>query len=265
MIFNVVGGRFGRLFPITNRLSICTRGLKTGTHPEKPFDKILIANRGEIACRIARTAKRMGVKTVAVYSDVDSSSNHVKFCDEAYCVGKAPSRESYLRMETIVEVAKASGAQAIHPGYGFLSENATFVGMVEAAGIVFIGPSAGPMNAMGDKINSKKIAKDAGCFVIPGFQGEVPDEDAAVRLAAEVGYPVMIKASAGGGGKGMRVAYNDKEVREGFRLSKSEALASFGDDRMLIERFIEDPHHIEIQVLADTHGNVVAFPERECR
>lgn len=191
-------------------------------------------------------------------------SMHVRMADEAFNIGPPQSKDSYLRMDKILDIAKKTGAQGIHPGYGFLSENAKFADMVEAAGIAFIGPSSAPMNAMGDKINSKKIAKEANCFVIPGFEGEVADEDAAARLAKEVGYPVMIKASAGGGGKGMRVAYNDSEVREGFRLSKSEALSSFGDDRMLIERFIEDPHHIEIQVLADKHGNVVAFPEREC-
>jgi propionyl-CoA carboxylase alpha chain len=183
---------------------------------------------------------------------------------QAYCVGGPASKDSYLQMERIINIAKKTGAQGIHPGYGFLSENAKFVDMVEAAGIAFIGPSSAPMNAMGDKINSKIVAKKAGCFTIPGFEGEVRDEDHAVELANQVGYPVMIKASAGGGGKGMRVSYNDKETREGFRLSKAEALSSFGDDRMLIERFIEDPHHIEIQVIADTHGNVVAFPEREC-
>jgi propionyl-CoA carboxylase alpha chain len=165
-------------------------------------------------------------------------------------------------MDKIIEVAKKTGSQAIHPGYGFLSENAKFVDLVESSGLAFIGPSSAPMTAMGDKINSKIVAKNAGCFTIPGFEGEVRDEEHAVELASSVGYPVMIKASAGGGGKGMRVAYNDKETREGFKLSKAEALSSFGDDRMLIERFIEDPHHIEIQVLADTHGNVVAFPER---
>ncbi len=234
------------------------------THKDKPFDKILIANRGEIACRVIRTAKRLGVKTVAVYSEADASAMHVRMADEAYCIGPAPSKESYLKMERILDICKKTGAQGIHPGYGFLSENSKFVDMAEAAGIVFIGPSSAPMNAMGDKINSKKIVKAAGCYTIPGFEGEVESEDAAVKLANEVGYPVMIKASAGGGGKGMRVAYNDAEVREGFRLSKAEALSSFGDDRMLIERFIENPHHIEIQVLADTHGNVVAFPEREC-
>lgn len=237
---------------------------KTVSNNKKPFDKILIANRGEIAIRVMRTAKRLGIKTVAVYSDVDARASHVQMADEAYCVGPAPSSESYLVMEKILDVAKKTGAQGIHPGYGFLSENAKFVDMVEEAGIAFIGPSSGPMDSMGDKINSKKIAKDAGCFVIPGYEGEIADEDMAVKMAEEVGYPVMIKASAGGGGKGMRVAYNAEEVRDGFRLSKAEALSSFGDDRMLIERFIEDPHHIEIQVVADMFGNVAAFPEREC-
>lgn len=240
------------------------RHLSNGGYTGKPFDKILIANRGEIACRVMRTAKRLGVKTVAVYSDADASAMHVKMADEAYRIGTAPSNDSYLCMDRILEVAKRSGAQGIHPGYGFLSENAKFVDMVEAAGIAFIGPSSAPMHAMGDKISSKKIAKDAGCFVIPGYEGEVRDEEHAVQLANEVGYPVMLKASAGGGGKGMRVAYNDAETREGFNLSKAEAKSSFGDDRMLIERFIEDPHHIEIQVVADTYGEVVAFPEREC-
>lgn len=240
------------------------RNTHSKAHAEKPFNKILIANRGEIACRVIRTARKLGVKTVAVYSEPDATSMHVRMADEAFCIGPAASKDSYLRMDRILQVCQRTGAEAIHPGYGFLSENAKFVDMVEAAGIKFIGPSSGPMNMMGDKINSKKIAKEANCFVIPGFEGEVIDEEHAVTLAREVGYPVMIKASAGGGGKGMRVAYNDDEIREGYRLSKAEALSSFGDDRMLIERFIEDPHHIEIQVLADTHGNVVAFPEREC-
>lgn len=244
--------------------SVLARNSHSKAHVEKPFNKILIANRGEIACRIIRTARKLGVKTVAVYSEADASSMHVRLADEAYCVGPAASKESYLRMDRILQVCQRTGAEAIHPGYGFLSENAKFVDMVEAAGIKFIGPSSAPMNAMGDKINSKKIAKEANCFVIPGYEGEVVDEEHAVKLAKEVGYPVMIKASAGGGGKGMRVAFNDDEIREGYRLSKAEALSSFGDDRMLIERFIENPHHIEIQVLADTHGNVVAFPERDC-
>lgn len=231
---------------------------------ETPFNKILIANRGEIACRIIQSAKNLGIKTVAIYSEPDSKSKHVQMADESYCVGGAQSKESYLNMKKIIEIAKFSNSQAIHPGYGFLSENASFVDLVEASGIEFIGPSSISMNQMGDKINSKKVAKNAGCFIIPGYDGEVKDEDAASKIAAEVGYPVMIKASAGGGGKGMRIAYNDQEVREGFKLSKAEALSSFGDDRMLIERYIEEPHHIEIQVLADKFGNVVAFPEREC-
>lgn len=231
---------------------------------EKPFDKILIANRGEIACRVMRTCKRLGVKTVAIYSDVDARSMHVSMADEAFCVGTALSADSYLRMDHILEIAKMTGSQGIHPGYGFLSENAKFADMVEEAGIAFIGPSSRPMNLLGDKINSKKVAAEANCSIIPGFDGEVLDAAHCVKLANEVGYPVMIKASAGGGGKGMRVAYNDAQVVEGFRVCKAEAAASFGDDRMLIERFIENPHHIEIQVVADTHGNVVAFPEREC-
>lgn len=233
---------------------------------EKPFDKILIANRGEIACRIIRTCKRLGVKTVAVYSDADySNSMHVSMADEAHYLGGNQSKDSYLRMDRIIDIAKKTGAQAIHPGYGFLSENAKFVDLVESSGIAFIGPSSGPMRDMGDKINSKRIAKEAGVNTIPGFEGEVRDAEHAVQLARDVvGYPVMMKASAGGGGKGMRVAYNDDDVREGFLLSKSEAMSSFGDDRMLMERYIENPHHIEIQVLADSFGNVVAFPEREC-
>jgi len=231
---------------------------------DKPFDKILIANRGEIACRIIRTAKRLGVKTVAVYSDADANSMFVRQADEKVHIGPPQSKDSYLRMDKIIDACKKTGAQAVHPGYGFLSENSKFVELCEKEGIVFIGPTAAPMLALGDKINSKKIAKDAGCFVIPGYQGEVRDENHAVELVKEIGYPVMVKASAGGGGKGMRVCYNEVELKEGFRLSKSESMASFGDDRMLIERFIEDPHHIEIQVLADSHGNVVAFPEREC-
>jgi len=240
------------------------RRLASVLKDKRPFDKILIANRGEIACRVMRTCKRLGVKTVAVYSEADAAGMHVRLADEAYCIGTAQSSDSYLRMDRILAVAKKSGAQAIHPGYGFLSENAKFVDMVEAAGIAFIGPSSKPMNLMGDKINSKRVAKAANCFVIPGFDGEVLDEAHCVRLANDVGYPVMIKASAGGGGKGMRVAYNDAEVCEGFRMSKAEAISSFGDDRMLIERYIEDPHHIEIQVVADSFGNVAAFPEREC-
>jgi propionyl-CoA carboxylase alpha chain len=237
-------------FRIRNNLNTVTAAVSrrfkqtAAASADKPFDKILIANRGqlsaacyscicyvclmpldvifagEIACRIIRTARKLGVKTVAVYSEPDASSMFVRMADEAYCIGPAASKESYLRMDRILDIAKKTGAQGIHPGYGFLSENSKFVDMVEAAGISFIGPSSYPMNAMGDKINSKKIAKEAKCFTIPGYDGEVADEDHCAKLAAEVGYPVMIKASAGGGGKGMRVAYNEAEVREGFRLSK---------------------------------------------
>ena len=224
---------------------------------ERPFEKLLIANRGEIACRIMKTAKRLGVKTVAVYSEPDARSMHVQMADEAYCIGPAASKSSYLDMNKIIDVAKKSGANAIHPGYGFLSENANFADLVEASDLIFVGPSSKPMRQMGDKINSKIVAKKALCFVIPGFDGEVQDEAAAVRIANEIGYPVMIKASAGGGGKGMRIAYNDAEIREGLKLSKSEAMSSFNDDRMLIEKYIEEPHHIEIQVIADKFGNVV--------
>eukprot|EP01036_Dinobryon_divergens_P027269 gene27269-36008_t len=214
-------------------ISTLAQKRKNSVKVEKPFDKILIANRGEIACRVIRSAHKLGVKTVAVYSDADfKNSMHVQQATEARYLGGNMSKDSYLRMDRLIQIARETGAQAIHPGYGFLSENPKFVDMVEAAGLKFIGPSSGPMLAMGDKINSKIIAKKAGVNVIPGFEGEVPDADTAVQLARDVvGYPVMLKASAGGGGKGMRVAYTDDEVREGFLLSKSEAMSSFGDDR----------------------------------
>ena len=204
----------------------------------------------------------MGIKTVAIYSEADSRSMHVRMADEAFCIGGPKSADSYLRMDRILDVALKTGSQGIHPGYGFLSENAKFADMVESHGIAFIGPSSKPMNLMGDKINSKKIAMEAKCYTIPGYEGEVTDETMCATLANDIGYPVMIKASAGGGGKGMRVAYNESEVHEAFKICKNEAMSSFGDDRMLIERFIEDPHHIEIQVMADAYGNVAAFPER---
>lgn len=235
-----------------------------GVDGKKFYDKILIANRGEIACRVIKTAKKFGIKTVAVYSEADARSMHVRLADEAYCVGGNLSSESYLQMERIIDVAKKANVQGIHPGYGFLSENAKFVSMVENAGIAFIGPSGSAMNDMGDKIHSKKIAKDAGCSVVPGYEGEVADVNMAADLAKDIGYPVMLKASAGGGGKGMRIARDEEELRENYQACIDEAVSSFGDDRMLIERFIEDPHHIEIQVMADSHGNVAAFPEREC-
>lgn len=204
----------------------------------------------------------MGIKTVAIYSDADSRSMHAKLADEAYSIGGNTSHDSYLRMEKVLEIAEKSGAQAIHPGYGFLSENPKFVEQVEARGIVFLGPGAHSMYEMGDKLHSKRVAKNAKCFTIPGFDGEVINAQHAIELVKDIGYPVMIKASAGGGGKGMRVAWNDQELIDGYNLSKAESLSSFGDDTMLIERFIADPHHIEIQVIADAYGNVAALPER---
>ena len=229
-----------------------------------PFDKILIANRGEIACRVAKSAREMGIKTVAIYSVPDARALHVQMCDEAYCVGPAASTESYLNMEKIIEIMKLSGAQAVHPGYGFLSENATFAQRLAEEGLVFIGPNVFAIQSMGDKIESKQLAIKAGVNTIPGQLGLINSEEDAIRVSKEIGYPVMIKASAGGGGKGMRVAYTDTEAGEGFRLSKSEAASSFGDDRIFIEKFVDQPRHIEIQIIADTHGNVVYLPEREC-
>uniref|UniRef100_A0A673G8G8 Propionyl-CoA carboxylase alpha chain, mitochondrial n=1 Tax=Sinocyclocheilus rhinocerous TaxID=307959 RepID=A0A673G8G8_9TELE len=227
------------------------------------FDKILIANRGEIACRVIKTCKKMGIKTVAVHSDVDSSAVHVKMADEAVCVGPAPTSKSYLNMDAIMNAIKQTGAQAVHPGYGFLSENKEFAKRL-AEGVTFIGPDTHAIQAMGDKIESKLIAKAAKVNTIPGFDGVVKDAEEAVKIAGEIGYPVMIKASAGGGGKGMRIAWNDEETREGFRFSSQEAASSFGDDRLLIEKFIDNPRHIEIQVLADKHGNALWLNEREC-
>uniref|UniRef100_A0A9J7XI31 Propionyl-CoA carboxylase alpha chain, mitochondrial n=1 Tax=Cyprinus carpio carpio TaxID=630221 RepID=A0A9J7XI31_CYPCA len=228
------------------------------------FDKILIANRGEIACRVIKTCKKMGIKTVAVHSDVDSSAVHVKMADEAVCVGPAPTNKSYLNMDAIMNAIKQTGAQAVHPGYGFLSENKEFAKRLAAEGVSFIGPDTHAIQAMGDKIESKLIAKAAKVNTIPGYDGVVKDAEEAVKIAGEIGYPVMIKASAGGGGKGMRIAWNDEETREGFRFSSQEAASSFGDDRLLIEKFIDNPRHIEIQVLADKHGNALWLNEREC-
>ncbi len=228
------------------------------------FKKILIANRGEIACRVIKTAQKMGIKTVAVYSDADKNALHVKMADEAVHIGPAPSAQSYLLIDKIIAAAKQTGAEAIHPGYGFLSEKAAFSSACQAAGIVFIGPSPKAIEAMGDKITSKKLAMAAGVSTVPGFMGLINDADHAVKIARDIGYPVMIKASAGGGGKGMRVAYNDEEAREGFALARSEATSSFGDDRIFIETFVTEPRHIEIQVLGDSHGNLVYLGEREC-
>ena len=229
-----------------------------------PFSKILVANRGEIACRVIRTARRMGIATVAVYSEADRGALHVEQADEAVCIGGAAPAESYLRIDAIVDACRASRAEAVHPGYGFLSENRAFRDALDAAGVAFIGPPSGAIESMGDKITSKRIAGAAGVSIIPGHDGVVRDADDAVRIAREVGYPVMLKASAGGGGKGMRIARNDDECREGFERAGSEARSSFGDDRLFIERFIEEPRHIEIQVLADRHGSTVYLGEREC-
>lgn len=228
------------------------------------FDKILIANRGEIACRVMRTARRLGIKTVAVYSDADADALHVREADEAVHIGAAASAESYLVADKIVAACKSTGAQAVHPGYGFLSENAAFAERLAAEGIVFVGPPTGAITAMGDKIASKLLAAAAGVNTIPGYNDVVRDSAHAVEIAEGIGYPVMLKASAGGGGKGMRVAYDNDQCREGFERATSEARSSFGDDRVFIEKFVEDPRHIEIQVLADQHGNVVYLGEREC-
>ncbi len=228
------------------------------------FKKILIANRGEIACRVIKTAQKMGIKTVAVYSDADKNALHVKMADEAVHIGPSPSAQSYLMMDKIIAAAKQTGAEAIHPGYGFLSEKAAFSKACEDNKIVFIGPPPRAIEAMGDKITSKKLAKAAGVSTVPGHMGLIDDEKHAAKIAAEIGYPVMIKASAGGGGKGMRIAWNDAEAREGFTLSRSEAKSSFGDDRIFIEKFVTEPRHIEIQVLGDKHGTILYLNEREC-
>jgi propionyl-CoA carboxylase alpha chain len=228
------------------------------------FKKILIANRGEIACRVMRTAKRMGIKTVAVYSDPDAMALHVREADEAVAIGGSSAADSYLKIEKIVEACQSTGAEAVHPGYGFLSENRAFAAALDAAGIAFIGPGTHAIAAMGDKIESKKLAQQAGVSTVPGYMGVIADADEAVTIAGEIGYPVMIKASAGGGGKGMRLAKNDAEAREGFRSATSEARSSFGDDRVFIEKYIEEPRHIEIQVMGDAHGNVIFLGEREC-
>jgi propionyl-CoA carboxylase alpha chain len=228
------------------------------------FTKILIANRGEIACRVILTARKMGIKTVAVYSDADKDARHVELADEAVNIGPAPSRDSYLQAEKIIAACKQTGAQAVHPGYGFLSENAGFAKRVEEEGIVFIGPKHYSIAAMGDKIESKKLAGAAGVNCIPGVNDAIETAEKAVEIAQSIGYPVMIKASAGGGGKGLRVAFNDKEAFEGYTSCRNEARNSFGDDRVFIEKFVEEPRHIEIQLIGDSHGNVIYLNEREC-
>jgi propionyl-CoA carboxylase alpha chain len=228
------------------------------------FKRILIANRGEIACRVIKTARRMGIETVAVYSEADRDALHVEMADDAVLIGPPAASESYLVIDKIVEACRKTGAEAVHPGYGFLSERESFPRALEAAGIVFIGPNPGAIAAMGDKIESKKAAAKANVSTVPGHLGVIENEKHAVKIADEIGYPVMIKASAGGGGKGMRIAHSTSEVAEGFGLAKAEAKSSFGDDRVFIEKFIVDPRHIEIQVLGDKHGNVIYLGEREC-
>lgn len=228
------------------------------------FKKILIANRGEIACRVIRTARNLGIPTVAVYSDADVDSLHVKMADEAVHIGPPPANQSYIVIEKILDAIRQTGADAVHPGYGFLSENPHFAEALRVADVSFIGPPPAAIEAMGDKITSKKIAASAGVSTVPGHMGLIEDAEEAVRIAGSIGYPVMIKASAGGGGKGMRIAWNDEEAREGFQLSRNEAKSSFGDDRIFIEKFVTQPRHIEIQVLGDQHGNVIYLGEREC-
>jgi propionyl-CoA carboxylase alpha chain len=228
------------------------------------FSKILIANRGEIACRIIRTARAMGIRTVAVHSEADADAKHVREADEVIAIGPPPAAHSYLVIERIVEACRRSGAEAVHPGYGFLSENPVFAAALKKAGVVFIGPPPAAMAAMGDKIESKRLAQKAKVNVVPGHLGVIRDDKEAVKIARDIGYPVMIKASAGGGGKGMRIARSDQEVRDGFRAAGSEARSSFADDRVFIEKFIDNPRHIEIQILADSHDNIVHLGEREC-
>ncbi len=226
--------------------------------------KLLIANRGEIACRVIKTARKMGIATVAVYSDADREALHVRMADEAVHIGASPAKDSYLQIDKIIAACKATGAEAVHPGYGFLSENAAFSAALEKEGIIFVGPPPKAIEAMGDKITSKKLAAEAGVSTVPGHMGLIDDAEHAVTIAKSIGYPVMIKASAGGGGKGMRIAWNDAEAREGFERSKSEAASSFGDDRIFIEKFVTEPRHIEIQLIADGHGNALYLNEREC-
>src|SRR5882757_2014320 len=228
------------------------------------FDKILIANRGEIACRVIRTARAMGIKTVAVYSEADADALHVREADEAVAIGPSAAAESYLKIDKIIAACEQTGAEAVHPGYGFLSENVKFAEALKKAKIAFIGPDPHAVQAMGDKIESKKLAKDAGVTMVPGFLDVIKDAEHCVKVSREIGYPVMVKASAGGGGKGMRIAHNDEEAREGFRSATNEAKASFGDDRIFVEKYIEQPRHIEIQILADGHGHCLYLGEREC-
>ncbi|HPE71998.1 MAG TPA: biotin carboxylase N-terminal domain-containing protein, partial [Candidatus Competibacter sp.] len=228
------------------------------------FKKILIANRGEIACRVIKTARKMGIKTVAVYSEADKDALHVEMADEAVLIGPPPTAQSYLVMERILQACKDTGADAVHPGYGFLSERSAFCEALEKEGIAFIGPKVRAIEAMGDKITSKILAKEAGVNTVPGHTDVIRDTEHALEIARNIGYPVMMKASAGGGGKGMRIAWNDADCADGFERTTNEARSSFGDDRIFIEKYIEEPRHIEIQVLGDSFGNIVFLGEREC-
>ena len=228
------------------------------------FKKILIANRGEIACRVIKSARKMGIQTVAVYSDADRNALHVQMADEAVHIGPPPANQSYIVIDKVMDAIRQTGAEAVHPGYGFLSENMKFAAALEKEGVIYVGPPSPAIEAMGDKITSKKIAMEAGVSTVPGYMGLIADADEAVKISRQIGYPVMIKASAGGGGKGMRIAWSDEEARDGFQSSKNEAASSFGDDRIFIEKFVTQPRHIEIQVLADKHGNCVYLHEREC-
>jgi len=253
-----------KFLPITSTVYVRQHTQTTFKDNPRPFDKVLIANRGEIACRVIQTCNRLGIKTVAVYSEADATAKHVEIADEAICIGPPPSNQSYLVMDSIIDACKQTGAQAVHPGYGFLSENYQFYEKLEEAGIAFVGPNKWALQAMGDKIESKRIGLQAQVNTIPGYDGVVESDDEAYLLALEIGFPVMLKASAGGGGKGMRIAYNEDEVRQGFRLSSQEAAQSFNDDRLLIEKFVEEPRHVEIQIMGDNHGNVIYLNEREC-
>ena len=228
------------------------------------FKKILIANRGEIACRVVKSARKMGIATVALYSDADRNALHVTMADEAVHIGPSPANQSYIVIDKVMDAIRQTGAEAVHPGYGFLSENRKFAEALEKEGVIFVGPPSPAIEAMGDKITSKKIAQEAGVSTVPGYMGLIADAEEAVTISDQIGYPVMIKASAGGGGKGMRIAWNAQEAREGFESSRNEAANSFGDDRIFIEKFVTQPRHIEIQVLADKHGNCVYLHEREC-
>eukprot|EP00750_Incisomonas_marina_P029119 INCI705.2.p2 GENE.INCI705.2~~INCI705.2.p2 ORF type:complete len:741 (-),score=155.57 INCI705.2:2970-5192(-) len=258
-------GRFASALPVWRGLG-ASADYTTTADGLKQFEKVLIANRGEISCRVIKSCKKLGIKTVAIYSEADADAKHVRMADEAYCVGPAPSNQSYLNIDKVIDIVKRSGAEAVHPGYGFLSENRNFAKALQSIGVEFVGPSPEAIWSMGDKIMSMRLAQEAGVSCAPRYDGEVRDVGHALELARDIGYPVIMKASAGGGGKGMRVAWSEGELADGFRLAREEAKSSFGDDRMLLQHFVcpTDGRHIEIQVIADKFGNVACFPEREC-